>query len=150
AFLAGLAKARGDLGMLYSLADRTAEARPVLLAAREAARELAATHPGETGTWETLHEVQFHLARFFRQVGELSAAAAAQRESLAAIDRLARDRPADLRLRYVRAAGLMDLGELDRDLSRSEEAAAAFREGQGLLDQLVRENPTVSLYRRAL
>ena len=67
-----------------------------------------------------------------------------------AIDDLAKQRPSNLQLQFIRSTTLFQLGQHLQEIGRLNESDRTLAEATSALEKLVRENPTVVPYRRAL
>ena len=122
----GLAKAQSDLGSLYSQAERTAEARTLLQAARETAGTLVATRADDPDFGVTLHRIQFSLCQLFRNLG--AAAAAAEASLRGSLDAIAGPRPARLPMTWQLPVSARQRSDAPRRDPARDEPARRRRE----------------------
>lgn len=97
-----------------------------------------------------LAAASFDLGRLTTDIGDVQNAIAAYQESLAIIDRLARDNPTTTKYLSALCNTHHNLGDLNRQTGKYAEALTAYEQAKAIRERLAKENPTYSKFQSDL
>ncbi len=141
-YQAGLADCYRDMGVLYRLRGKPAEAEAILQKSVELRRELAQGHPDEPLRQREFADGQLNLGVFYHFVGELAKAESNWRSALALYRPLATQHASDAEYLRPLARCLGNLGGIYIDTNRLLEAKTSLEESVRLREQMVDQAPT--------